>query len=188
MKADLIANMQNFSFEELFLRLSEEYENKGLRDILINTLFENKIDKIVFHLPQLAILTTLPHNPHISKLIDHFSSKNQCFFFLVIYSLFTHIFKYFFTKLIKRFSQNGFCRPFKTKTRPNPKRIQSKRREDSSGETVSRTTTSRLPWTRKERRLLGSNWTKEKECKPTTTCRRWKPARTTRAKRGTLNS
>jgi hypothetical protein len=98
MELDLISNLQNLSFEVLFNRLSDNYDNKGLRDILLNSLFERKIEEIVLHLPQLAIILVNAHNDHIQKLLDHFGKKNQCFLFLVFLTYFL-----FFSNLFLQF-------------------------------------------------------------------------------------
>lgn len=84
MNMEIISDLVHLPFEKLFLLLSEHYKQKGFRDVLLNALFERKIEDIVFHLPQLAILLAGAGNQHVHKLIDHFSKKNQCFLFLVI--------------------------------------------------------------------------------------------------------
>lgn len=82
-KNEIIKNINNYNLEELFLSLSSNYDDRGIRDLLFNQMFEIQIKDLVFHLPQIAIMFNRHRNDHIIKLINYFSKKNQIFLFLV---------------------------------------------------------------------------------------------------------
>ena len=75
--------MQKYSIQEMLLCLSQNYEERGIRDIIFNQMFEIQLKDLLFHLPQLAVLFNRKRNEHIIKLINYFSTKNQIFQFLV---------------------------------------------------------------------------------------------------------